>query len=74
MVSGPPPDDRVAEQRARLARVVRLAKRIGYSGLLVAVVAFFAGLATQFPRWTVSAAVTGLVVGCVVLPLPIVLG
>lgn len=70
----PPAGDRVTEQRARLARVVRAAKRVGYSGLLVSIVAFFAGAATQFPGWTVSVAVTGLVVACVVLPLPIVLG
>jgi len=69
-----PVGDRVGEQRARLARVVRAAKRVGYGGLLVAIVAFFVGVATQFPGWTVTLAVIGLVVACVVLPLPIVLG
>ena len=77
VVNGPaghPTGDPVRAQRARIARAVAAAKRVGYGALLVSVVAFFAGLATDFPRWTVVAAVGGLVLACVVLPLPIVLG
>jgi hypothetical protein len=67
-------DDPVLARRALVARVVRIAKRIGYTGLLVAIVAFFVGVTTQFPGWTVTVTVAGLVVACVVLPIPIVLG
>ena len=73
-MSADPPRDRVIERRARLSRLVRAAKRLGYSALQLSIVAFFVGAATQFPGWTVTVAVTGLVVACVVLPLPIVLG
>ena len=41
---------------------------------LVAIVAFFLGLVLDFPTWTVDAIVGGLVIACVVLPLPIVFG
>jgi hypothetical protein len=67
-------DDPVAARRAQIARVVRGAKRVGYLALVVAIAAFFLGVVTQFPGWLVTVAVTGLVVACVVLPLPIVLG
>lgn len=67
-------DDPVTARRARIARAVALGKRVGYTALLVSMVAFFIGLATDFPSWTVTAAVGGLVAACVVLPLPIVFG
>lgn len=66
--------DPVLARRARLARWVRLAKRVGYAGLLVAIVAFAVGAVTEFPGWTVAVTVGGLVVAIVVLPAPIVLG
>ena len=40
----------------------------------MAIVAFFLGLVLDFPTWSVDAIVGGLVVACVVLPLPIVFG
>jgi hypothetical protein len=67
-------DDPVRARRARIARFAAIGKRIGYTALLVAIVAFFAGLALGFPTWSVVAIITGLVVTCVVLPIPIVLG
>ncbi len=60
-------------RRARIARSVGLAKRVGYLGLLAAIVAFGAGAVLGFPAWAVGVTVGGLVVAIVVLPLPIVL-
>ena len=67
-------DDPVLARRARIARAAALGKRLGYLALAVAIVAFFVGVVAGFPQWTVTVTVTGLVVACVVLPLPIVLG
>jgi hypothetical protein len=70
MVNGDP----VVERRARIARAVAIAKRIGYGALLVGIVVFFVGLATGFPAWTVTVTIAALVTSFVILPLPIVLG
>jgi hypothetical protein len=70
VVAGPDP---VHARRQRIARYAALAKRVGYGALLVAIVAFFAGVALDFPPWTVTVSVAGLVAACVVLPVPIVL-
>jgi hypothetical protein len=67
-------DDPVLARRERIARIAKLGKRIGYTALAVAILAFFAGVATGFPTWTVTISITGLVIACVVLPIPIVLG
>ncbi len=66
--------DPVVARRARIARVVGLAKRVGYLALLAAIVAFAVGAVAGFPGWTVAVVVAGLLVAIVVLPLPIVLG
>ncbi len=66
--------DPVLEKRARIARRVKLAKRIGYGALLVAIVAFVVAAVTGFSGPAVTVAVIGLVVSFLVLPLPIVLG
>jgi hypothetical protein len=68
------PDDPVAQRRARIARGVVAAKRVGYGALLLGIVTFFVGLATGFPSWTVTVTTVALVASFVVLPLPIVLG
>jgi hypothetical protein len=67
-------EDPVLARRERIARLVSVGKRVGYTALLVAIVAFFVGVATQFPTWTVEVSIAGLAVSCVVLPLPIVFG
>ena len=67
-------NDPVIARRARIARAANLGKRIGYLALLVAIAAFAVGLASNWPTWTVTVAVTGLVAACCILPLPIVLG
>jgi len=67
-------DDPVLARRERIARFVKVGKRIGYIALLVAIVAFFVGVATEFPSWSVTVSIAGLAIACLVLPLPIVLG
>jgi hypothetical protein len=69
--SGPDP---VTERRARIARYVKAAQRVGYAFLVLAIVMFVVGLASDFPAWTVDLTVAALVVAIVVLPVPIVLG
>jgi hypothetical protein len=66
--------DPILARRARIARLAALGKRMGYLALSVAIVAFFIGVATSFPTWTVAVSVSGLIAACVVLPIPIVLG
>jgi ABC-type tungstate transport system substrate-binding protein len=67
-------DDPILARRARVARLAAIGKRIGYTALLVAIVTFFIGIVAGFPQWTVGFTIGGLIVACVVLPLPIVLG
>ena len=66
--------DPVLLRRARIASRVQLAKRIGYTALLVAIVAFGIAIATSFSGAAVAVAVVGLAIAFVVLPIPIVLG
>ena len=69
-----PDDDPVMVRRRRIAALVKVGKRIGYTALLVAIVVFFVGLLTNFPTWTDDVIVIALVVSIVVLPAPIVFG
>lgn len=71
MVSAPDP---VVERRARIARSVKVAQRIGYLLLLVAIVAFVISFLTDFPSWSVTLTIVSLVLAIVILPLPIVFG
>ena len=65
--------DPILEKRARLDRLATLGQRVGYLFLLVAIVAFFVGLATSYETWgTVVLVAMGL---CTVTLAPaIVLG
>jgi len=67
-------EDPVAAQRARIARLVSLGKRIGYGALGVASVAFVIALVDDFPGWAVTVTIVALVAAIIVLPVPIVLG
>ena len=69
-----PRADPVVARRARIARWVALAKRIGYGLLLLAVVAFVVAAIAGFPSGLVTVTVVALIAACVVLPVPIVLG
>jgi len=66
--------DPIEARRARYARLAQAGKRVGYTALLVAIVAFFVGVAAGFPTWAVTVSVIGLVTACIVLPIPIVIG
>lgn len=66
--------DPVLVRRARIANAVRVSKRVGYSSLLVAIVAFAIGSVTDFPGWLVVTSIAGLVAATVILPIPIVFG
>jgi hypothetical protein len=68
------PPDPVAVRRARIARWVGIAKRVGYALLLLAVVAFVVAAIAGFPTALVTVTVVALIAACVVLPVPIVLG
>jgi hypothetical protein len=68
------PVDPVLDRRARIARAVAIAKRVGYVLLLGAVVLFGIALATDFPEGLVTATIVSLIAACIVLPVPIVLG
>jgi hypothetical protein len=57
-----------------MAQVARTGKRVGYSLFLVAIVAFFAGLAADFPASLVTLVIGSLVVGSIVLAPAIVIG
>lgn len=70
----PPTEDPVVQRRARIARLAKLGKRIGYLALLVAIVGFAVGVINGFSPGVVRVVVVGLVVMCIVLPVPIVLG
>ena len=66
--------DPVAARRARIARAVGTAKRVGYGLLAVAMLAFVAAAITGFPSALLTVTIVSLVAACVVLPAPIVLG
>ncbi len=66
--------DPILERRARIAHLVEIAQRIGYTALVVAIVAFLAGVLAGFPSWLVTISIVGLVAAIVILPIPIVLG
>ena len=66
--------DPIADRRARIARSVSMAKRVGYLALLAASACFVAAAITGFPDTLVTVTVVALVAGCVILPVPIVLG
>ena len=66
--------DPVLERRRRIAHWVGLAKRIGYTLLLLAIVTFAAAAITGFTGWLVTVTVVALIAACIILPVPIVLG
>jgi hypothetical protein len=67
-------EDPVVARRARIARAAALGMRLGYLALGVAIVGFVAGVLTDFEHWTVIVSTTGLILACIILPVPIVVG
>lgn len=64
--------DPIVDRRRRYARLAALGKQVGYLLLLVAIVAFVAGFATDFPSVAVMISLIGLIGSCIVLPPAIV--
>ena len=66
--------DPVRTNRRRVARYVKLGKRVGYLLLLAAIVLVVVGLARNFPRGIATAATVCLIAASVVLAPAIILG
>jgi hypothetical protein len=66
--------DPVRARRARIARLVAIGQRTGYSLFGIAIVAFVFGFVTGFDGPTVALIVTCLIVGSAVLAPAIVFG
>ncbi len=66
--------DDVLARRARIARLCRLGKRIGYGLFLVAIVLFGVGFVAEYTSALATAIVVCLAVGSVVLAPAIVFG
>jgi len=66
--------DPVLARRERIARWVKVAQRVGYGALLLAIIAFVVGLASDFPAWLVGVTIGCLIAAIVILPVPIILG
>ncbi|MSO38172.1 MAG: hypothetical protein EXQ69_07970 [Acidimicrobiia bacterium] len=64
----------VEARRAQISKGVVLAKRTGYTALLISIAVFAFGALSGFPQWTVVVVMGCLVIATVVLPIPIVLG
>lgn len=65
--------DPVRARRARVGQLAKLGQRLGYLLYLVALVAFFIGLARGFDQPTVTVAMIGLFAGSALLAPSIVL-
>ncbi len=68
-----PGSDPVRARRARIGRLAGAGKRLGYALFLVAVVAFVAGVASDFAGPLVTVVVVCLVIGSLVLAPAIVI-
>lgn len=66
-------DDPVLVRRAQLERLANLGQRVGYLFLLVAIIAFFIGLATSYATWG-TVVVVAMALCTVTLAPAIVLG
>ena len=69
-----PGNDPVRARRAVVAKWTQRASRLGYLFLLVAIGAFFIGLAAGFPPVAAMIVVIALIAGCVLLAPAIILG
>ncbi|HET8931083.1 MAG TPA: hypothetical protein VFN21_10540 [Acidimicrobiales bacterium] len=67
-------DDEVLAHRARLARFVKIGKRVGYGLFAYAVVVFVVGAIVGFAAWIVNSIVAAMLIGSVLLAPAIVFG
>lgn len=66
--------DPVLDRRVRIARVVKLGKRIGYGLFLAAMILFFIGFATEFSDTLTSIIAGCMIIGSIVLAPAIIFG
>ena len=66
--------DPVRRRRAAAQRLARIAGRVGYTLIAVAVVTFFVALATDFDATMAAIITTSLIGGCVLLAPAIIVG
>jgi hypothetical protein len=67
-------DDPVLAKRARIARWVALAQRVGYGLFALACVAFVVGFVVGFETWITTLVAASIIVGSLVLAPAIVFG
>lgn len=66
--------DPVLDRRIRIAKLVKVGKRVGYSLFLVAMILFFVGVAASFSSVLTNIIVAAMVIGSIVLAPAIVMG
>jgi hypothetical protein len=66
--------DPVRRRRAAAQRIARIASRVGYSLIAVAVVVFFVALVTDFDATMAAIITAALIAGCVLLAPAIIVG
>jgi sugar phosphate permease len=66
--------DPVLERRIRIAKLVKLGKRVGYSLFLLAMILFFIGVFANFSSGLTTTIVAAMVIGSFVLAPAIVFG
>ena len=69
-----PPTDPILAKRARIARLVALGQRVGYSLFAISVVLFFVGLVVGYTRLITDAVVACLLIGSLILAPAIIFG
>jgi len=66
--------DPVLLQRERIRKRVAWGKRIGYSLMLLSIIAVFVCVPTGWPTALVWVAMVSFTLSCIILPLPIIFG
>jgi hypothetical protein len=66
--------DPVLDRRIRIAKLVKVGKRVGYSLFLIAMILFFVGVAASFSSVLTNIIVAAMVIGSIVLAPAIVMG
>jgi hypothetical protein len=61
-------------KRRKISKIISLLKKIGYSFLLVSCLSFIVASLTSYNKIAVSVSTITIIVACIILPAPIVLG
>jgi hypothetical protein len=68
------PQAKHLRKRRKIAKTIAMIKRIGYSLLLLSIISFFLSSMLNYNRFLLLTSTFGLLIACVILPVPIVLG